>query len=344
MTAEELWSLSGLSGEYEAWAFGEAPDKLALLVKAGIKTATCSAYDLYEPENESLPAVGEYSIILDSHDEAVCIIRTTKVYVAEFDQVTSEHAWKEGEGDRSLEYWRKVHEDFMRRELATVNYSFSGETKVVCEEFEMVFQVDDEESVMSETIDYYEKNAQDFADSTADIEFSELQDTFLSELKNGASILDFGCGSGRDTLYFLQKEYKVTALDGSAELCRIAEEKTGIHVLQMDFNDFDEHDLYDGIWACSSILHLPKNELKNVLIHMEQALHKGGIIYTSFKYGAFSGMRNGRFFTDFTEDSFREYISDVKELTIEKLWITNDVRPGRQDEKWLNTLLRTTRR
>ena len=197
---------------------------------------------------------------------------------------------------------------------------------------------------MSETIEYYEKNAQDFVASTADIEFSELQDIFLAELKNGASVLDFGCGSGRDTCYFLKKGYKVTALDGSAELCRIAEEKTGNPVIQMDFNDFDEQDRYDGIWACSSILHLSKQELKQVLVHMEQALHIGGIIYASFKYGDFSGMRNGRFFTDFTENSFREFISDVKELSIEKLWITEDVRPGRQDEKWLNMLLKTTRR
>ena len=197
---------------------------------------------------------------------------------------------------------------------------------------------------MSETIDYYEKNAKSFADSTADIEFSEMQDSFLSNLKEGASILDFGCGSGRDTRYFLKKGYKVTALDGSAELCRIAEEKTGVPVIQMDFNGFDEKDKYDGIWACSSILHLPKQELKQVLVHMEQALHIGGIIYTSFKYGEFEGMRNGRYFTDFTEDSFRNFLTEIERLMLEKLWITRDARPGRQDEKWLNMILRTTRR
>mgnify|MGYP002855263677 CR=1 FL=1 len=197
---------------------------------------------------------------------------------------------------------------------------------------------------MSVTIDYYEKNAKSFADSTADIEFSEMQDSFLADLKEGASVLDFGCGSGRDTCYFLKKGYKVTALDGSAELCRIAEERTGIPVIQMDFNDFDERDKYDGIWACSSILHLPKQELKQVLVHMEQALHSGGVIYTSFKYGDFEGMRNGRFFTDFTEGSINAFLSEIEQLVIEKLWITRDARPGRQNEKWLNMILRTTRR
>ncbi|MBO6148436.1 MAG: class I SAM-dependent methyltransferase [Lachnospiraceae bacterium] len=148
---------------------------------------------------------------------------------------------------------------------------------------------------MNETLEYYNKNAEVFANGTAGIEFSEIQEEFLSELNDEAPILDFGCGSGRDTRYFLQKGYRVTALDGSAELCRIAGENTGIFVIQMDFNDFDEQNRYDGIWACSSILHLPKNELKSVLIYMERALRKDGIIYTSIKYGAFSGMRNGRF-------------------------------------------------
>ena len=139
MTAEELWKRSGLSGTYEAWQFGGAPDKLAQLVKDGIKTATCSAYDLYAAENEPLPKAGDLSVILNSRDEAVCIIRTTRVYVSEYDQVTPEHAFKEGEGDRSLAYWRQVHEEFLTEELALIDYTFSNKTKVVCEEFEVVF-------------------------------------------------------------------------------------------------------------------------------------------------------------------------------------------------------------
>ena len=142
MTADELWKESGLIGDYEAWAFGDAQDKLASLVKEGIKTATCSAYDLYQIEDESLPKIGEFSIILNSREEAICIIRTTKVYVEAFNQVTAEHAFKEGEGDRSLEYWRRVHESFLKRELAAINRSFDEDIKVVCEEFELVYVPD----------------------------------------------------------------------------------------------------------------------------------------------------------------------------------------------------------
>ncbi|MBR3241422.1 MAG: ASCH domain-containing protein, partial [Parasporobacterium sp.] len=79
MTAEELWERSELAGTYEAWPFGEAPDKLADLVLQGIKTATCSAYDLYQINNEPLPQAGDYSVILNSSEEAVCIIKTIKV-------------------------------------------------------------------------------------------------------------------------------------------------------------------------------------------------------------------------------------------------------------------------
>ena len=139
MTAEELWKRADLTGDCEAWAFGESPDMLASLVKDGIKTATCSAYDLYEAENERLPQAGEYSVILDSRGEAVCIIRTTRVYTVPFDRVTPEHAFREGEGDRSLAYWLDVHRAFLTKELASINRSFDESAKVVCEEFELVY-------------------------------------------------------------------------------------------------------------------------------------------------------------------------------------------------------------
>lgn len=140
MTAEELWEKSGFTGTFEAWPFGEAPDKLADLVLQGIKTATCSAYDLYLTENEPLPQAGDYSVILNSNGEAVCIIKTLKVYVTEFHRVSEAHAFKEGEGDRSLEFWRKVHASFLTKELASMGKSFHENTKVVCEEFEVVYK------------------------------------------------------------------------------------------------------------------------------------------------------------------------------------------------------------
>ena len=166
------------------------------------------------------------------------------------------------------------------------------------------------------------------------------QEKFLQLLPGSASILDFGCGSGRDTKYFLEKGYQVAATDGSAELCRLASSFTGIKVKEMLFQELDEIEGYDGIWACSSILHLPKQELLTVIQKMCNALKDNGVIYTSFKYSNFEGERNGRYFTDFMEDTFGKFIKVIPELTVEEQWITLDVRPGRGEEKWLNLILR----
>lgn len=126
--------------EYQAWQFGCDPDELADLVVKGEKTATASSYMMYEVDQEVLPTVGSYSIILDSRDQAVCIIRTTNITVVPFDQVSSEQAYKEGEGDKSLAYWRECHKKFFEKELQRAGFEFTEEMEVVCEEFEMVFK------------------------------------------------------------------------------------------------------------------------------------------------------------------------------------------------------------
>ena len=192
---------------------------------------------------------------------------------------------------------------------------------------------------MTNTIDYYNKNAAAFNASTVEVEFHDMQDKFIAYIVGGKRLLDFGCGSGRDTKYFLSKGYEVDAIDGSKEMCAIAEAFTGIKVKHMMFDELDILNEYDGIWACSSILHLNKTDLKDVMIKMAAALKDTGIIYTSFKYGDFSGERNGRIFTDFTSESFSEFIKEISDLEIKEEWITGDVRPGRGDEKWLNLII-----
>lgn len=193
---------------------------------------------------------------------------------------------------------------------------------------------------MTDTLEYYNKNAEAFAADTREIKFTEIQDKFLNYLKPGARVLDFGCGSGRDTKYFLDQGLQVDAIDGSAEFARMASEYTQITVKQMLFQDLDATELYDGIWACSSILHLPGDELSDVFGKMGRALVSQGIVYTSFKYGIGEGERNGRYFTDMTEDKITELLEKVELFIIEEMWITSDVRPGRENEKWLNLILR----
>lgn len=139
MTDEELWNESGLVGDYEAWAFGGAPDKLARLVISGIKTATCSSLALMDLEGEPMPKPGDHSVILDSADNAVCIIRTTRVYVETFRNVTEDLAFKEGEGNRSLDYWRHIHMEYFSEVLGASGLPFDEDSELVCEEFELVY-------------------------------------------------------------------------------------------------------------------------------------------------------------------------------------------------------------
>lgn len=164
---------------------------------------------------------------------------------------------------------------------------------------------------MNQTLTYYNQNAQNFIDGTISVNFTEVQNQFLSLLPVNASILDFGCGSGRDTKYFLAHGFSVDATDGSEELCRIASEYTGIQVRHLLFQDLNEVEKYDGIWACASILHLKKNELPDVLQKMSRAVKPNGIIYMSFKYGDFEGLRNERYFTDLTEATAQELLQSL---------------------------------
>ena len=193
---------------------------------------------------------------------------------------------------------------------------------------------------MNETLSYYNINTASFVESTQSVQMTEAWNRFTSKLEPSSLILDFGCGSGRDTKYFLEHGYQVEAMDGSEELCKAASEFTGITVKHQLFQDWKSESKYNAIWACSSILHLNKQELKQVISNIRDALLPAGIFYTSFKYGNFEGVRNGRFFTDLTEASFAELINEVTGFEIIEEWITSDVRPGREEEKWLNVILK----
>lgn len=190
------------------------------------------------------------------------------------------------------------------------------------------------------TIKYYDNNAEAFAAGTEDIEFSEIDDRFLKHLQRGALILDFGCGAGRDTKYFLKKGFHVEAADGSEEMCRIASGNTGIEVKHMLFQELDAHQKYEGIFACASLLHLKKNELPEMFQKIYEALKNDGAFYCSFKYGDFEGEKNGRYFTYLTEDSLNDILKNIPEFSITDEWISTDARKGREDEKWVNVICR----
>ena len=204
--------------------------------------------------------------------------------------------------------------------------------------------LDREQSAVNSTIQYYEEHAEEFTTNTLNADMTSIRSRFLTYLPTGCRILDFGCGTGRDSKAFLDLGYDVTAIDGSEALCRIARSLTGLPVRCLDFRNYapEKDETYGGIWACASLLHLQKDELLPVMKVLSQALTPGGAFYTSFKYGAFEGERNGRHFTDFTPADFTEFLKSISELSVAEYWVTGDVRPGRGDERWLNIVLRRT--
>lgn len=186
---------------------------------------------------------------------------------------------------------------------------------------------------------YYKTNAQAFYDSTVEVNMQSLYEQFLPLIPAGGTILDAGCGAGRDSKAFIELGFNVEAFDASEELAELASQLTGIRVSVERFQNYKNSKQFDAIWACASLLHVPLIELPAVFQSLSKMLKSGGVFYCSFKYGEEEIERNGRFFTNLNERSFAEQIIALP-LHIEKQWITGDLREGRESEKWLNVLLR----
>lgn len=195
---------------------------------------------------------------------------------------------------------------------------------------------------MNDTKQYYQDNAQAFFDSTVNADMSAHYEHFLKYVPEHGRILDFGCGSGRDTKAFIQKGYLVDACDGSSEMCRLASELCNIQVRCMDFTDLNDVNKYDAIWACASLLHVAKTQLPAVLIKMRDALVNGGVMYISFKHGDYEGERNGRFFLDLTPETFSNLISSIPGLVVVEDWFTEDVRPE-NSTRWYNVIVQKSK-
>ena len=192
---------------------------------------------------------------------------------------------------------------------------------------------------MPNSINYYNQNADKYCNNTLKVDMSKIYHSFLQHLPANALILDAGCGSGRDSLYFLNKEYRVVAFDGSSEMARRSSELTGMQVEQCTFEQFHTRKQFDAIWACASLLHVEKEKLAGVIKHLAGYLKPGGIFYMSYKYGDRNYEKDGRIFSCFKEEEFKEMVAGLDELEIVELFQTVDVRKDRPDEYWLNCLL-----
>lgn len=194
------------------------------------------------------------------------------------------------------------------------------------------------------TLSYYDENASAFCEGTRNADMSEMRGRFQQYLKPGALILDAGCGSGRDSKAFMESGYRVVAMDGSKEMCRQASKYLGHEVQCRRFEEIDERNVYDGIWACASLLHVPYELLPKVIAKLVDSLVDGGVLYASFKYGEEEREAGGRYFTDLMEEGWKKVLEEAEEeikgsrLETVECFVTGDVREGRGEEKWLNVV------
>ena len=161
------------------------------------------------------------------------------------------------------------------------------------------------------TIEYYNKNAKTYCEQTLVGNMQENYDKFLKHLPTNAYILDFGCGSGRDSKYFIEKGYKVKAIDGSTEMCKLASQYINQEVICMNFEELKDINTYEGIWACSSILHVEKEQLTNILNKMINALKVNGIIYTCFKIGQGYEIKEGKYYNYLTKNEMIKILQNL---------------------------------
>lgn len=196
------------------------------------------------------------------------------------------------------------------------------------------------------TIEYYNTHADRYSEVTRNADMSDIYKRFEEHLKPGSRILDLGCGSGRDSKYFLDKGYKVVSLDASEAMCRKTQELTGKAAVHMRIEDMNYENEFDAVWACASLLHVAKSDMHKILEKAMKALRVGGVLYASWKYGKSERTRDdGRTFANYTEARVCDMVALVSGASLEDVWTSQDVRLDRigQGHLWVNVLVKKTR-
>lgn len=186
-------------------------------------------------------------------------------------------------------------------------------------------------------IDYYNIHANEYFEQTVNNDMSKHINLFLEFVPEGKTILDLGCGSGRDTKYMIEQEYDVSPLDGSKEMCLLAQIHTDVEVLHLDFKDLDFVDVFDGIWACESFIHMKVDELTDVLKKIQTALITDGILCISMKTDYSKHKMEDVYFANYHLDGLVKIINQVPGFEVIKHWEDNDVCLGAD---WFNILVK----
>ena len=191
---------------------------------------------------------------------------------------------------------------------------------------------------MLDTIDYYNKNASEYYNQTIELGMEDIIEEFIKLIPADGAILDLGCGSGRDSMYFIEEGFDVTAVDGSEALCELAKIEIGQEVHNIRFEDLEFDNVFDGVWARASILHVKKKDIHDIINKVSRSLVTDGVLYMSVKHGDYEGMRDGRYYSDYRTGEIKEIFRQHPELEIINMYTK---RRNKDDQfSWLNIFVR----
>lgn len=195
------------------------------------------------------------------------------------------------------------------------------------------------------TLSYYNDQASAYYQQTCAVSLEDIYSQFIDKLTSDSvqTILDVGCGSGRDSAYFANLGFAVTAVDGSVKLLNLAKNNCehDIDWLQLSFHEIAKQNWinhFTGIWACASLLHVPFNELPSILNTLVIALKTDGVIYLSFKYGDRERLDGDRFFCDMNDSRIDQFLTKVPSVTLVKTWKSYDKRYA-NSTIWFNIIV-----
>jgi hypothetical protein len=187
-------------------------------------------------------------------------------------------------------------------------------------------------------MDYYDKYQEEYIEATLSLDMTQQYQSFLKHLDKGSKILDIGFGSGRDMIYFSSLGYEVSGIDTcNAFVCRMKE--LGYSVKLQNVQSLEERDCYDALWACASLLHVSSEELTEVFMRCHSILKRNGLMYCSFKYGDFEGVKDQRHYLYLTEKTILNYLP-ASLFKVLEIYITSGQKKGQESTKWLNVILK----
>lgn len=191
------------------------------------------------------------------------------------------------------------------------------------------------------TARFYESHAQEYFARTVGADMSALYDRFLPHVRPGGRILDLGCGSGRDLRAFRERGFDACGIDASPTLAKLATGYSGVSCVPMRLEDLQSEAEFDGIWACASLLHIPKRRLPSVLRRVRRALVPGGLLFASVRLGEGEATApDGRHFAYYSLEELEDQCKKAG-LHVEDHWTSDDtLRERLRSMRWANVIAR----